>query len=152
MLKYPRKLIIPPSLSNRIEQNILNTTTLFIFIPDIELDHAHLYNTSYIYSRDTESLHVLTKGCDEFNDYYFTHKIYHGIIFDRIQFNNTYFRNKIELFHYETIYKYIESTKTTIYINKPIYNTSGIVISNFHKISIASADLDQTPLEVTSNL
>ena len=147
MLKYPRKLVIPQAIRDRIEQNISNTSILVVFIPDLELDHIHIYNSSYIYSRESESLHVLTKGCDEFDDYYFTHKIFHGIVFDRIQYTNTYFRNKTPYFHYETLYKYIESTKTTIYINKPMYNTTGVVIPNFHKISIASTDLDQRILE-----
>jgi hypothetical protein len=147
MLKYPRKLIIPPVLRDRIEQNFLNTTILLVFVPNAEFDFSHVYNSLYIYSRDTESLHILTKGYDEFADPYFSHKIYHGILFDRNQYNNTYFRNKNAYFHYETVYKYIELTKTTIYMNKPIYNTTGIVISNYHKISIASTDLDQTKLE-----
>lgn len=144
MLKYPRKLVIPHGIQEKIEQNIINTISFVILFP--ELEQVPIYNTSYIYSRDTDTVHIITKGCNEFDDYYFIHKIYHGVVFDHNHFGNYYFRNKNYNNHYETTYKHIESTKTTVYINKPVHNSSGILISNFNKISIASTDIDQTPL------
>jgi hypothetical protein len=148
MLKYPRKLVIPPALRDRIENNILNTTTLFIFLPDIDPIHvhAHVYNTSYIYSEATKSLHVLTKGCDEFDDYYFTHKIYHDVVFSNNHYGSSYFRNVNNSHHYETIYKYIDLTKTIIYLNKPYCN--GVLVSNYHKISYASTDPNSEPYRI----